>query len=208
MRPLPALLLLAALGAPPAAALLPPPDYRAELDQKMAAELSALNGGDAWEQVVEKGEAYIEALGPSAPVAYELGFAENHLGHLSSALRWYGMAIEVDPNDPAARYDRGELLLASGKLDLAAADFQVASELRPDHWAAWFRLSQVAGARGDAAAFEAHLIEAMRQGLDTRMLVADPSWRAFSRDPALGPVLKRLITVYGDESILPALQAP
>lgn len=199
------LLLLLAL---PAQAIRPPPDYRAELDHKMADRLSRQNEAGDWEGVVKAGEDYVEAIGISGPVAYELGFAENHQGQVDAALRWYGLAIEADPTDAAAPYDRGELLLAQGKLDLAAADFTAAAKLRPDHWAAWFRLAQVAGKRGDALAFEEQLIEAMRQGLDLHLLAADPNWRAFSRDPALGPILKRLITVYGDEAILEDLKAP
>ena len=34
------------------------------------------------------------------------------------------------------------------------------------------------------------------------LVVEDPAWRGYYRDPALGPVLQRLITVYSDERLL------
>ena len=143
-----------------------------------------------------------ETVGASADLIYERAYALNRQGEVDDALDAYGEALKLDPDHAAARYDRGELYLAQGEDAAARADLEAAARLRPDHWAAWFRLAQLDARAGDPEGMEAHLIEALRQGFDLGLLVADPHWRAWFQDPRLGPVLTRLVTVYGDEHLL------
>lgn len=200
---LPGALLLGLLAStgPEAAAARPAPDYRAELHGRMAAELEALNAIGRFDEVIERGGRFDDRVERSAVVAYEIAYAHNRKGDLGSATRWYDRALEADPRSAAARYDRGELRLQEGDVDGAHEDFSVAAEERPDHWVVHFRLAQVAGRRGDDRAFRTHLTDALRHGFDFRTILADPEWRAYAQDEALGAVLRRLIRAYSDEQL-------
>lgn len=196
-------LALLVIGA--ALAARQPPDYRQELFRAAAAQVEALNADGRYEDALALAKRFERGVEPSAAVGYEAAYALNRMARLDEALRAYGEVIELDPNDAAARYDRGELLIAMGRPDDAREDLEVAARLRPDHWAAHFRLAEIAGHDGDVAAFEEHLMAALRQGFDLHTLLADPTWRGWFRDPKLGPVLRKLVVVYGDESMLEGL---
>ncbi len=197
---LPLLLLSAALAA------REPGDYRAAVFQGAARELEVLNGEGRFEDVLKLGERFTERVEPGAPVLYEMAYAANRMGRSRDALRLYDQALRLQPDLAVALYDRGELRLLQGDDAGALADFQAAALARPDHWAIHFRLAHLAGRRGDAAALDTHLVEALRVGFDFRTVVEDPDWKAWSRDPKLGPVIKRLLVVYSDEAIFEQLQ--
>ncbi len=198
------------LGAPwllgAALAAREPADYRAELHRAAAARAEQMNQGGLYADALAFAERWQRAVEPSSVVAYEAAYALNRMAKLDEALDAYSRCIELDPKNAAARYDRGELLLALGRPDEARADLHAAAELRPDHWAAHFRLAELAGKDRDVIAFEEHLMAALRQGFDLRTLLADPTWVSWFRDPLLGPVLQKLVTVYGDERMLEELR--
>lgn len=201
----PALVLIALLVGR-AHAARPPRDYRAQLFRAEAAELDALNRDGRFDEAIAQGRAFIRQVEASARVAYEVGLAFNRKGQPDQALDWYSRAIHLDPNLAEARYDRGEILLGRGRNEAALVDFLAAARVRPDHWAVHFRLAQIAGRRADAKTFEAQLLAALRDGFDFHTITDDPEWRRWMRDPTLGRVLKRLIVVYSDDSVLQALQ--
>jgi len=182
-----------------------PADYREELFHAAAAQVEALNADGRYEDALALAKRFQRGVEPSAAVGYEAAYALNRMAKLDDALEAYGEVIALDPNDAAARYDRGELLIAMGRADEAREDLEVAARLRPDHWAAHFRLAEIAGHDGDTTAFEEHLMAALRQGFDLHTLLADPTWRGWFHDPKLGPVLRKLVIVYGDESMLEGL---
>lgn len=182
-----------------------PPDFRAELFSAAAAQAEAYNAEGRFADAIAFGERFQRAVAPAADVAYEVAYAYNGQGELDAALRAYNTVIELDPHHAAARYDRGELLLARKRYADARVDFEEAARLRPDHWVVHFRLAELAGRDGDSVAFEAHLTDALRCGFDFRTALADPTWRGWFRDPKLGPVLVKLITVYSDEALLDGL---
>ncbi len=189
-----------------AAASPPPPDYRAEVVGAVTQQLEAMQAAGRLEELLDAGRRFQRSVEPAAPVSYEMALAANRLGRTREAIDLYGDVLTLDPGHAAAHYDRGELRLAQGDEAAALADFQDAARLRPDHWVVHFRLADVAGRSGEFEAFEAHLTDALRQGFAFRTIVDDPTWRAWARDPRLGPVIARLIVVYDDERVLDQLR--
>lgn len=185
-----------------------PPDYRSDLHQAAAAEVAALAARGQLEEAMTLGKRFQARVEPSAAVLYELGLLHNQLGQTSEALDHYDRALLLNPDHADARYDRGELLLVQGAVERARADLEAAARLRPDHWAAHYRLAQLAGHRRDSTALEAHLMASLRNGFDLQTLLADPIWRQWALDPELGPPIAGLIVVYGDETILEQLRSP
>ncbi len=196
------------VGSPVASASRPPPDYRAGLHARAAADLEQLNAVGRFDEAIERGKRFDDRVERAAVVAYEIAFAHNRKGEVDEALDWYDRAIEADPRNAPARYDRGELRLLRDDTEGAAEDFGVAAEERPTHWVVHFRLAQVAGLRGDDRAFREHLTEALRHGFDFRTILDDPQWRTWAQDEDLGRVLRRLIIAYSDETLWEKLSAP
>lgn len=198
--------MLAILGI--ARAELPPPDYRADLMEAAQAEVARR----AREQGMDAAEAFARSwtkqVGADARVDYAVGLAWRLAGDDARARDALDRAVERDPSFAPARYDRGEVLLNAGDLPAAKADFEEVLRRAPDQWPGHFRLADLAGRRGDAAGFEHHLVGALRRGFSFRLVVADPRWHGYLADPVLGPVLRGLVEVYQDESVLRALEAP
>lgn len=195
----------ALLGPGLALAARAPPDYRDDLVRAAAARAQGLNEAGQFEDAIAFARSFQRTVTPAASVAYEIGFAYNRMAKLDEALDAYDEVLKLDPDHAGAHYDRGEILLALGRYDEASADLEAAARLRPDHWVVHFRLAELAGRRGDPVGLEQHLTDALRQGFDLRTLIKDPTWRGWFRDPALGPPLLKLVTVYGDESMLEGL---
>ena len=196
-----AIILTAAHAEPP-----PPPDYRAEVIGKAVRTLEALQATGDLEVVVREGERFQKHVERHPDLAYEVALARNRQGDRAAALEAYDTVIELAPDHAAARYDRGELHLGLGNVDAARTDLLAAARAHPEHWVVHFRLAHLAGLDGDARALEDHLTEALRHGFSFRTISADPTWRSWIRDPALGSVLVRLIVVYDDESIIEELR--
>lgn len=192
------------VGAP-AQAARPPPDYRESLVKGAAAQAEALNAEGRYDDAIDLGRRFQRAVEPAAPVAYEVGYALNRKGDIDAAIRAYSEAIDLDPSLATARYDRGELLMLKGRVAEARQDFEAALKSRPDHWAVHFRLADLAGRDGDPQGLETHLMEALRNGMDPHTLLDDPHWRDWFADPTLGPVLRRVVLLYGDRSLLEGL---
>jgi tetratricopeptide (TPR) repeat protein len=195
-------LLCVHLLSAPAEAVRPVPEYRAELAADLGAVVSDLNTKGHYRQAIQEAGRITRAVERFALVAYEAGYAHYHLGELDAAARQYDQALALDPHLAAAHYDRGEIALAQGDLERAQEHFQAVVRLRPQHWAGHFRLAHLAGLAGTPAALHTHLSAAIGTGFELENLLVDPDWRAFSRDPVLGPVLRKLVVLYGDETIL------
>ena len=187
-------------------AIRDPPDYRASLHQAAAAQVEGLARQRSPEEALDFGKQFIRRVEPAAMVLYEMGLLQYQLGESNAALKYYDQAIALDPNLATARYDRAEIRLAQGDLNGAREDLQRAADVRSDHWVIHFRLAEIAGHERDAAAMDRHLFQALRHGFDFRTIVEDPTWRTWSRDPLLGPIIARFIIVYSDEQILQKLR--
>jgi tetratricopeptide (TPR) repeat protein len=194
------LLLATCLGA--ALAARAPTDYRAALGADISSQASALNAQGRFKEAAALIERFHSAVEVLAPSAYEAGYALNRLGETEAALVQYSAAIAADPELAAARYDRGEIYLRQSRWAQASVDFEVVVRVRPGHWAGHFRLAQLAGVAVDPAGMDKHLTDAIRSGFDLKVLTQDDVWRRFAKNPELGAVLRKIIILYTDESLL------
>jgi tetratricopeptide (TPR) repeat protein len=185
-----------------------PPDYGEELVLKAAAIAERLNQAGQPAEAAEWGARFQRHVIAGASVEYEVGLAWYRLGRTDRAERHYRQTVDEDPTFAAAWYDLGEIRLAEWDLDEAEAAFARAAALRPDHWAGPFRLAEVSARRGDPAGFETHLKEALAAGFSFRTILGDPNWVEYYRNPSLAEVIRRLVTVYSDERLLPSFEAP
>lgn len=186
----------------------PLPDYRDELQAAAAAEISQLASTKGPDAAEEASHRWTRAIGDDARIAYEVGLAWRLAGNESKAARQLDLAVQLDPDFVAARYDRGEVRLNREDLEGATEDFEVVVRLAPSEWAGHFRLADIAARRRDANGFKAHLLEALRCGFDLKLVVQDPRWHRYLADPELGPVLRTLVLVYQDEALLQTLEQP
>lgn len=191
-----------------AVAEIPPPDYPDSLMETARNEVSRI----AHEQGVKVAEEFVarweRTVGPDARVEYELGLAWRLAGEDKTGRAWLDRALKRDPLLVAARYDRGEILLADGDLAAAEADFKVVVEREPKAWPGLFRMADVAARRKDVAGFEAHLLSALRYGFPLASVGKDPHWRSYLQDPELGPVLRKLAGVYAPPDALDSFEGP
>jgi tetratricopeptide (TPR) repeat protein len=191
-----------------AAAEVPPPDYRDALMEAAAAQVAVLAKDEGLDAARDFAKKWERTVGEDARVAYEVGLAARLSGEQGLARDELDRALKLDPALVTARYDRGEMLLSAGDLEGAAEDFRAVVAARPEHWAGHFRLADLAARNKDVRAFEAHLLDALRNGFAVRDVARDPRWHGYLADAELGPVLRRLVIVYQDESVLDALEAP
>ena len=155
---------------------LPPPDYRAALMGAAAEEVARLARAEGLAAAEGFARRWERQVGADARIAYELGLAARLAGDPAAARRYLDRAVQTDPTLVEARYDRGEVLLNDGDLEGAAGEFREVVKLAPTQWAGHFRLADVAGRSRDAGAFEAHLLDALRQGFSFTQVVGDPRW--------------------------------
>ncbi len=186
----------------------PIPGYRDELMAGAAAAVAEVGQQQGAEAAEDLAERWYRSVDEDARIAYEVGLAWRLSGNEDRALVALNQTLRLDPLMVAARYDRGEILLARGKLTEAEADFVEVARLAPNQWAGHFRLADIAGRRSEPEAFHAHLLEALRQGFQLRLIVKDPHWSGFMSDSKIAPVLRSLILVYQDERLLQELERP
>lgn len=193
-------LLGALLGA------LPLPDYEqallAEAEQKVDA-LIARGQIDEADRYLQKFRGHVA---DDARLTYSHGLTKRLSGDLEAAEQLLKQALSEDPSLAEAWYDLGEVHLNQQQMAEAEDAFLRAADLsarHPNGWAAPFRLAELAGTRGNSAAFEGWLEEAMQRGFSFQQIVwGSEKWTNFLSDPELGDIMKRLITVHESETIL------
>jgi len=185
---------------------LPPPDYRASLLDRIEHETDRLLENGEPEQALAHIRSFRSHLTDDPRLAYEEALVLRHLERPNQSVKLLKVALEGNPKLAAAWYDLGEIRLVQGKLDDAEAAFVKASALTESHphgWAGPYRLAEIAGFRGSAEAFEHQLEEALRRGFSfQRTVLGDSRWAGFMQNPKLASILRRLTTVYGEESVL------
>jgi tetratricopeptide (TPR) repeat protein len=88
------------------------------------------------------------------------------------SLRSAERAIRLSPHDPAARYFRAELLVASRRNGEASEEFRRAAALRPRAYFLWLRLGLVRESGGDSAG----ALAALQEGVRLAPFYAEPRW--------------------------------
>lgn len=194
-----------------ALAEVPLPSWRDELAVQRWHEVDALLTAGQAEEAIAAVRRFEARVTPDARLAYLEGLAHRQLGDNRAAERAYVRSVDMDPARQDAWYDLGELYLVQGRYDEADVAFGHVEELvdRGDRaWLGPWRRAEVAGWRRDPDAFEAHLREALRRGFTFREIEGRDNWRAFYADPVLRDSIRKLVTVYGDDSTLDSLEAP
>jgi len=186
----------------------PPADYRAHLHSQVALNVSQLAAQGQTQQALDLASMFSSQVEPAAPISYEVGLLYNRLGDMDLALTHYNEALKLNPNSAPARYDRGEIHLLRGELDRAEEDLVVAATLSPEHWAVHMRLAELTALQNKPNEMEAHLLAALREGLDLSLLTTSPKWKVWANDDVLGPKITRIILVYGGENVLDQLRSP
>lgn len=168
-------------------------------------QAGALVCSDEVHEAIDRARAFQEIVFEDAALQYLVGLGYKYQGKDGRAKRAYRAAIELDPTLVEAWYDLGEILLAEHQLDEAEQAFQKVAELLPSgdrSWLGLWRLAEVAAHRGDAAAFEERLKEALKRGFSFQTVAGLPNWKAFYADPALRDSIEKLVTVYGTRDVL------
>lgn len=96
-----------------------------------------------------------------APLALSLGFCHFELGHADDAERFFAALVELQPDNPKARYGYGFVLGKRGAPE-AIAQLERAVQLDPKYWRAHDALGDVRFDRGEFAIAEASYREALR----------------------------------------------
>ena len=191
---------------------LPIPDYEqallAEAEQKVDLLISRGQTNEA-DQYLQQFRLHVA---DDARLTYSHGLTKRLSGEFEAAQMLLEQALAKDPTLAEAWYDLGEVHLNGERTAEAESAFQNAAQLsinHPNGWAAPFRLAELAGTRGNSAAFEGWLEEAMQRGFSFQQIVwGSEKWTNFLSDPELGDIMKRLITVHESETILEAWPRP
>jgi len=230
--------LLLALSAPlPAAAELPLPSYEKQLglrawhrvnqhlergvrlraeaspqrDPERLAELER-EADASLRKAIAEAEAFRKTVTDTSGIAYLEGLAWRLLDEPDKAQAAWRRSIELDPQGATdAWHDLGELLITRQEWAEADACFaQVTEHLDtgPHAWRGPLRQAEVAAWQGDAQAMEKHLHQALRRGFRMDTIRGEPQWQTFYADPRLHDTVEKMVLVYGDRSLLPALGGP
>ena len=176
------------------------PEHNAELQAKADA---------SFREAIAEIEAFRAVVTDTSGLAYLEGLAWRLLDEPDRAEAAWRHSVELDPEGALdAWHDLGELLIARGAWDEADAAFQHVTDhldAGPHAWRGPLRQAEVAGWRGDAEGLEKHLHEALRRGFRLDGIRGEPQWATFLGDPRLRDTVVRIIKIYGDRSLIPAL---
>lgn len=156
-------------------------------------------------------KAFERDVTPDGRIRYLIGLAYRHLGDVSAAETSFREALALSPKRAEAWFDLGELL--AGKRDWAGARdaFTHVTTIVPSGpraWPGWLQLAQMDAQLQDPPAFEVHLRQALRHGMNPQVIAGDRAWRGFLVDPVMGPVVERMVSIHGGPEILESLRAP
>ncbi len=209
------LLLSLGLLLGPARAELPPPDYRSALLATAERQADALIAEGRLDEALALVIDFRQRVADDARLVYEEGLIHRYRGENDQALVRFEEAVTRDPSLGFAWYDLGEVRLLLGHRPGAREALRQASVRTVDHDKGWvppLKLAEMAAQDGDPDGWDRWLREALRRGFRLQLVVDNPEWaaqwRGWLAEPALGDVLRRLATVYGEETALESLRAP
>ena len=183
-------------------------DAAARRDPALRRELEA-EADAAFRKAIEEATAYRQTVRDTSGLAYLEGLSWRMLDEPTKAEAAYRRSIELDPEGATdAWHDLGELLMTQEEWAEADAAFaHVTAQITdgPHAWQGPLRQAEVAAWQGDAAGLEKHLHEALRRGFKMDTIRGQPQWSSFYGDPRLHDTVEKMVRVYGDPSLLPAL---
>ena len=189
-----------------------PPDYAESLAIAAENEADQLLADGRLEEALTLVQAFQASVLEDPRIAYEEALILRHLDRNEEATVLLLEITAKHPDMAAPWYDLGEIHLSKGQMAQARTAFQEATNLTEEHplgWAGPYRLAEVAAFQEDAQGFEASLREALRRGFSfSRTVGGDPRWSRFLAHPELGPILRQLATVYGEEAVLETWSSP
>lgn len=189
-----------------------PPDYAESLAIAAEAEADQLLADGRLEEALTLVRAFRASVLEHPRIAYEEALILRHMDRADEAADLLLEVTTEHPDMAAPWYDLGEIYLSRGRMAEARAAFQEATRRTEEHplgWAGPYRLAEVAAFEEDPQAFEAALREALRRGFSfSRTVGGDPRWAGFLAHPALGPILRQIVTVYGEEAVLETWSSP
>jgi tetratricopeptide (TPR) repeat protein len=103
----------------------------------------------------------VDAVAESADDLFEQAQAAEQAGDLAGAERLYRRVGRLDPEDPGAPFNLGNLLRASGRKVEAEAAYRAALKADRDFAEAWYNLAGLREEQGDSAQAAAHLERAL-----------------------------------------------
>lgn len=160
------------------------------------------------DKAIEVAESFIAHVRDDGRMHYLIALAHRHAGRLKKAEASLERAVKLAPDRSEAWRELGELRTMRGAHAEAEKAFAEVTRLLPGVWVGWFQRAQAHGHLGDAAAFEGHLLTALKYGFSFRLVEGNPAWTAFANDPKLSRTLERLAGVYGEPGLLERLRAP
>ena len=189
------------------AAPIPLLDFTKEVEQSAVSRLQKSCIGPQPLRTVVLAEAFAEEVFPSVKMYYEASLCLNQRGFVEPALRALNSALEINPEHPASLYDRAEIYLLSGKLQLAKEDLEKLLLQDVVHWAVYFRRAELAGTERETVLFDKHFRRALFEGFKVETLLdSGQRWLSFVRDPELGPLIQHQVLLYGSEQLWERLQ--
>lgn len=176
--------------------------YEKELEAKVMVRVLTQIEQQNHREVQNIIDAFEKELFPSEQLCYDVGLAYNQQGNLAQAKKYYNRAIEINPNQASALYDRAELYLLEGKTAEAKTDLERLINQKQQHWAIYFRLAEIAAKEQDGKKMEEYLLQAIRYDMDITLLLKDPlTWKKVAKDPKLEPYLHRIFVIMAEEKL-------
>lgn len=200
-----------ALFATLALAEMPLPSWREVLIVEEWYKINHFIEEERYAPALARAEAVRASIAEDPRILYLVGLAHRSAGRPREAEAAWERAVSLDPTREDAWYDLGELAFGEGRYAEADGYYaQVEAQVTEGPLAAVAprRRAECAGLRGDAAGFETHLRTALRRGFSLREIMGDPTWSALAADPALQSSVEKMVTVYGDSSVLRTLTPP
>jgi tetratricopeptide (TPR) repeat protein len=160
-------------------------------------------------RAIDLADDFQDRLFRDARLEYLTGLAWRLKGDDGRAQRRFESAVRLDDTRQDAWHDLGEVRLARGKFAAADEAFGKVTELVSDGNKAWigpWRQAEVAAHRQDPATFEKHMKLALKRGFSFRQIRGLPNWQQFYADPIMRDPIRKLVTVYGEPSVLESLE--
>jgi len=191
-----------------ARAEVPLPSYAGALGRSAWVEVNGLVERGRYQEAIAEAQRFEDTVVETAGLEYLIGLSYRFLDDSKRAERHLRRAVELDPEYHSPWSDLGEIYLVQGRFEEARECYAKLTELLPSGPGSALgprRLAEIAAHQHDPEAFEAHIREALRRGFSFREIAGLPNWQKFYADPVMRDSVQKMITVYGDRSVLETL---